>query len=118
MKPDSRKNIRSVLSDVRHPKSWKATSKALEREAKDFFKQPKQESLIIETRPRRSFKKAAIYSSLAALLILVVFSLYLWDFKNDTLASSSSIYENLKSAVLSLINLETDSADSSLAEAR
>jgi len=119
MKPASRKNIDAVLSDVRHPKkSWKATSKALEREAKDFFKQPKQKELVIEMKPRHSLKKATIFSSLAALIILTVFSLYLWNFKNEAVASSLSIYENIKFAVLSLTDLKTDSAESSLNEAQ
>lgn len=118
MKPISRKNVHPILADVRHQKSWGATSRALEKEAKDFFRQKPQESLVIKPRSRGLFTKSAIYTVIGIFIITGAFSGYLWNFKNKAMVSGHSIYDSLKSAVTSLSNLQIDSADSSIKDAQ
>jgi len=117
MKPSSKKNINPVLSDVKHLRASSTGSAPPRHGAKDFLKPKTREPLLIKS-GHGYWKKTLLLISLAVIILTALFGWYLWNFKNNALISSSSIYENLKSAAWSVVNLENDSADSSLMAAQ
>lgn len=117
MKPSLKKNIRPVLSDVKESRARAVEATPASRNAGNLFKPKAAKSLFIKNSKLRLWRKAVLIA--LAITVIATFGCgwYLWNFKNDAFASASSVYENLKSAASSLINLENDNADLSLKSA-
>ncbi len=117
MKPSSKKNIRPVLSDVKEPRARAVKTAPVSREARNLFKLKTGAPLVIKSSKLGFWRKAVLVALAIMVTAALGFGWYLWNFKNEAFTSASSVYENLKSAVGSLINLENNSADSSLKSA-
>lgn len=119
MKPDSRKNIHPVLSDVKHLRDVKVREFLKNEEADSFAPdhRTKDKEFIIQESRFRLFKKSALWSALGLLLISAFSGWYLWDLRNRSLAAAYAIYDNLKSAGAQLYNFQSDAASNSIAQA-
>ncbi len=117
MKPLSRKNIHRVLKDIRHHSDSLIKPAVSADGAKTLLKSKNKipgGGFVLRDSKLRPLRKASIFISVISVLGVLIFSWYLWDFKNHALVSESAIYDNLKSAGMSSVNLELDAADSSL----
>ncbi len=112
MKPSSKKNVHPVLSDVKHPRT------PIPKQTPSGFFKPKKDEILFISGGQGVLKKAVIATIVVLIIVGAGFGWYLWNFKNEALTSASSVYENLKSAALSLANLENESADYSLRAAQ
>jgi len=117
MKPSSKKNIHPVMSDIKQPRARAMRTAPASRETKNLFKPKAGDPLVIKSSSFRFWRKAVLIALVIVLTAALGFGWYLWNFKNNAFLSASSIYENLKSAASSLVNLENDSADLSLKSA-
>jgi len=113
VKPSLKKNIHPVLADIKHPRSSSVKNAPVSGEP-NFFKKKVGESLVIESSRFNYWKKAMLVLFVLVVVASVGSGWYLWSFKNDVSRSASAVYGNLKSAALSLVSLENDSANFSL----
>ncbi len=113
MKPSLKKNIHPVLADIKHLRS-SSVKNALVSGKPDLFKKKFRESLVIKSSRLAYWKKAILVFFVLVVVVSVGSGWYLWSFKNDAFRSASVVYKNLKSAALSLVSLENDSANFSL----
>ena len=109
MKPSSKKNIHPVMSDIKQPRARAMRTAPASRETKNLFKPKAGDPLVIKSSSFRFWRKAVLIALVIVLTAALGFGWYLWNFKNNAFLSASSIYENLKSAASSLVNLENDS---------